>query len=64
MWSVIPTEWLNFINKSFTFTEMCPKRNLLNCWDALKTVELQHNIVYDVSANVAKAEKIYCMVQG
>lgn len=40
------------------------KRNLLNCWNTLKTIRLQRGDEIYASANAAKAEKIYGMAQG
>lgn len=36
----------------------------MNCWNALKTIKLQHSDETSASANAAKAEKIYGMAQG
>ena len=41
-----------------------PIQYYLNCWKPLKTTKLQRTAWNGRSVNVAKAEKICCMVQG
>lgn len=51
-------------NVEVTYSESCSKNNALNCWNALKFVELQRSNEIYTSVNVEKSEKIDKMAYG